>query len=52
VEAIAPVHKKQLRTHLRLAEKRLGLVINFNEELIKNGMTRVVNGLTDEPVPS
>ena len=30
VEAIAPVHKKQLLTHLRLADKRLGLLINFN----------------------
>ena len=45
VEAIAPVHKKQLLTYLRLADKRLGLLINFNVELIKNGISRVVNGL-------
>ena len=45
VEAIAPVHKKQLLTYLRLTDKRLGLRINFNVELIKNGITRVVNGL-------
>ncbi len=45
VEAIAPVHKKQLLTYLRLTDKRLGLLINFNVELIKNGITRVVNGL-------
>ena len=47
IEAIAPVHKKQLLTYLRLADKRLGLLINFNVELIKNGITRVVNGLAE-----
>ena len=47
VEAIAPVHKKQLLTYLRLTDKRLGLLINFNVELIKNGITRVVNGLSE-----
>lgn len=45
VEAISPVHRKQLLTYLRLTGKRLGLLINFNVELIKDGMTRVVNGL-------
>ena len=45
VEAIAGVHKKQLLTYLRLANKRLGLLINFNTELIKEGLHRVVNGL-------
>jgi len=45
VEAVAPVHKKQVLTYLRLTDKRLGLLINFNVELIKNGITRVVNGL-------
>jgi GxxExxY protein len=43
---IAPVHKKQLLTYLRLADKKLGLVINFNVFLIKDGITRVVNGLS------
>jgi len=47
VEQIAPVHKKQLLTHLRLADKRLGLLVNFGESLIKNGVTRVVNGLQE-----
>jgi GxxExxY protein len=47
VEAIALVHKMQLLTYLRLADKRLGLLINFNVTLIKDGITRVVNGLTD-----
>ncbi len=45
VEATHPVHKKQLLTYLRLSNKRLGLLINFGEELIKNGITRLVNGL-------
>ncbi|MCX7424996.1 MAG: GxxExxY protein [Planctomycetia bacterium] len=45
VESVARVHKKQLLTYLRLADKRLGLLINFGEELIKTGVTRVVNGL-------
>jgi len=47
VEALAPVHKKQLLTYLRLANKRLGLLINFNVALIKDGITRIVNGLAD-----
>ena len=47
IEAIAPVHKKQLLTYLRLADKRLGLLINFNVELIKNGISRVVNQLPE-----
>lgn len=47
VEALAPVHKKQLLTYLRLANMRLGLLINFDTELIKHGIVRVVNGLKD-----
>ena len=47
IEVIAPVHKKQLLTYLRLTDKRLGLLINFNVELIKNGISRVVNGLSE-----
>ena len=47
VETIARVHKKQLLTYLRLADKRLGLLINFGAALIKDGITRVVNGLTE-----
>jgi len=45
VEAISPVHRKQLLTYLRVTDKRLGLLINFNVELIKDGITRVVNSL-------
>ena len=45
VENIMPVHKKQLLTYLKLTEMKLGLLINFNVELIKHGITRIVNNL-------
>ena len=51
VEKLAPVHKKQLLTYLRLSDKRLGLLINFGELLIKDGITRIVNRL-EEPILS
>jgi PD-(D/E)XK nuclease superfamily len=41
------VHKERRLTYLRLANKRLGLLINFNVVLIKDGITRVVNGLEE-----
>ena len=47
VELIARVHKKQLLTYLRLADKRLGLLINFGDALIKDGITRIVNHLPE-----
>lgn len=47
VEQIAPVHKKQLLTYLRLADKRLGLLINFGSAVIKDGISRIVNGLDE-----
>lgn len=43
VEKVEPVHKKQLLTYLRLANKPLGLLINFNEGLLKDGITRIIN---------
>ena len=48
VEKVARVHGKQLLTYLRLTDKRLGLLVNFGEELIKTGIKRVVNGLQDD----
>jgi GxxExxY protein len=45
IETLSPVCYKQLLTYLRLADIKLGLLINFNEVLIKNGIRRVVNGL-------
>jgi len=47
VETIQPVHKKQLLTYLRLSDKRLGLLINFGEPLIRDGISRVVNRLAE-----
>lgn len=47
IEALANVQKKQLLTYLRLMDMRLGLLINFNEELIKHGIARVANGLEE-----
>jgi GxxExxY protein len=47
IEAVAPVHKKKLLTYLRLADKRLGLLLNFGEEVLKDGLHRVVNGLEE-----
>jgi GxxExxY protein len=47
LEKVAPVHKKQLLTYLRLADKRLGLLLNFGEELIRDGISRVVNRLNE-----
>lgn len=45
VVKLLPVHKKQLLTYLKLTSKKLGLLINFNENLIKNGIIRIANGL-------
>ena len=45
VEVLAPVHPKQLLTYLKITNLKLGLLINFNESLIKNGITRIVNNL-------
>jgi GxxExxY protein len=47
IETLLPVHRKQLLTYLRLADKRLGLLINFNVALIKDGIARIVNELDD-----
>lgn len=43
VEEIQPVHKKQLLTYLRLARKPLGLLINFNVTLLRDGIIRIIN---------
>jgi GxxExxY protein len=43
IELVAPVHKKKLLTYLKLANLQIGLLINFNEELLKNGITRLFN---------
>lgn len=48
VEALADVHYKQLLTYLRLHDRRLGVLINFNALLLKGNVKRVVNGLDEE----
>jgi GxxExxY protein len=45
IEALAPVHYKQLLTYLKLTNLKLGLLINFNVNLIKDGIHRIVNKL-------
>ena len=47
VERVAPVHTKQLLTYLRVADKRLGLLINFGAALLKDGIHRVANNLEE-----
>ncbi|WP_312082487.1 GxxExxY protein [Epilithonimonas hominis] len=44
VEFINPSHKAQLLTYLKMTNCKLGLLINFNEETFKSGVTRVING--------
>jgi len=44
VEKVSPAHKKQLLTYLKLTGNRLGLLINFGEHMIKNGIHRIING--------
>ena len=41
VEELHPVHYKQLLSYLKLADKRLGILVNFNEHILKNGIKRV-----------
>ncbi len=44
-EFINPSHKAQLLTYLKMTDCKLGMLINFNEETFKAGVTRIVNGL-------
>lgn len=45
VELLTPVHAKQVATYLNLTQLRLGLLINFNEYLLRDGLRRIVNNL-------
>ena len=51
VETINPVHKKQLLTYLRLANKPVGLLINFGAATLKEGLHRIVNNLSPSASP-
>ena len=48
VETLLPVHAKQVLTQLRLSGLKLGLLINFGEAHLKNGIKRIINGRLDE----
>jgi len=50
VERTAPVHQKQTLTYVRLADKKLGLLLNFGAALLRDGITRVANGLDERPL--
>ncbi|MEM1058621.1 MAG: GxxExxY protein [Verrucomicrobiota bacterium] len=52
IEALSPVHPKQVLTYLRLLDLKLGLLINFNEAKIKNGIKRIINGQLQEALCS
>ena len=52
VEALLPVHAKQVLTQLRLIGLKLGLLINFGEAHLKNGIKRIINGTLDAEVPA
>lgn len=43
-ESIHPAHRKQLLTYLRLTDLKLGYVLNFGDQLMKNGITRIIRG--------
>ena len=47
VERVTPAHKKQVQTYLRLTGCKLGYLLNFGEALMKDGITRCVNGLEE-----
>jgi iron complex transport system substrate-binding protein len=52
VAKLAPVHSKQLLTYLRLSRLRVGLLLNFGECLLKDGITRIVNDLPEGSIPT
>jgi GxxExxY protein len=52
VEALLPVHAKQVLTQLRLTGLKLGLLINFGEAHLKNGIKRIINGTLDAEAPT
>jgi len=51
VESVLPIHMAQLITYLKLKDCKLGFLINWNVKLIKNGITRVANGIVEPSLP-
>lgn len=49
VEKLLPIHKAQLMSYLKLSDCKVGLLINFNVELLKDGIQRIVNNFPDSP---
>ena len=47
VEKITPSHKKQLITYLRLTKMKVGYILNFGSALMKDGITRIINGVLE-----
>jgi len=52
VDEMIPKFKKQVYTYLKLTDRRLGLLLNFDEDLFRKGITRIVKNLTDEDYPA
>ena len=50
IESLAPVHRKQVLTYLRLSSFKLGLLINFGGEYLKGNIERLVNNLEEPPL--
>ncbi len=50
VEKLVPVHHKHVLTQLRLSNRRLGLLINFGDVLLKHGLHRIANGMPDDVI--
>lgn len=49
IERVTPAHKKQLLTYLRLTGLKLGYLLNFGEALMRDGITRTINGFLEVP---
>jgi GxxExxY protein len=47
IEAVTAIHRKQILTYLRLTNRPLGLILNFNVNLMKDGISRIANGIAD-----
>lgn len=52
IERVAPVHKKQVLTYLRLARKPVGLLMNFGQATLREGLYRIVNDLDPRDSPT
>ena len=47
IEKLLPIHQAQLLSYLKLSERKVGLLINFNVRVLKNGVKRIVNKFPD-----